>query len=87
LAVGTDDADKRSRRQQGPRRAGEKPKLEPGVQVAETHSLHQAPEARKNVARAIGSEVEYHAPGAPQAMNPGAEPGPPGAGRPPSRPA
>lgn len=43
-------------------------KLEPAVQVAEPNSFHQAPEARKNVAWAIGTEVEYREQWAPQAM-------------------
>jgi subtilisin family serine protease len=36
--------------------------------VAEPNSLHQAPEARKNVAWAIGTEVDYREQWAPQAM-------------------
>jgi subtilisin family serine protease len=41
---------------------------DPDVQVAEPNRLHQSPEARKNVAWAIGTETEYRAQWAPQAM-------------------
>lgn len=44
-------------------------KLEPAVQIAQTNPYHQAPEARKNVAWAIGTEVEYRAQWAPQAIH------------------
>ena len=42
--------------------------LEPSVQIAEPNPIHQGPEARKNQFWAIGTEVEYRAQWAPQAM-------------------
>ena len=42
--------------------------LEPGVQIAEPNPIQQGPEARKNQFWAIGTEVEYRAQWAPQAM-------------------
>ncbi len=42
---------------------------DPDVQLAEQNRLHQSPEARKNVAWAIGTESEYRAQWAPQAMH------------------
>jgi subtilisin family serine protease len=40
----------------------------PQVQLAEPHAVHQSPEARKNQAWAIGSEVEYRTQWAPDAL-------------------
>ena len=42
--------------------------LEPGVQIAEENAAHRSPEARKNVAWAIGTPQAYMAQWAPQAM-------------------
>lgn len=42
--------------------------LEPGVMIAETNPFHQSPEARKNVAWAIGTEQEYRDQWAPAAL-------------------
>lgn len=42
--------------------------LEPGVMIAETNPLHESPEARKNVAWAIGTEQQYRAQWAPAAL-------------------
>jgi len=43
--------------------------LEPDVMIAEANSIHQSPEARKNVAWAIGTPQDYVAQWAPQAMH------------------